>query len=249
MHALITGASSGIGKELAALLASKGYKLILCGRDQEALYQSRSDGIIIAGDLTTPPARQAVIAAIHQYKPQLIINNAGIGHYGKFEDVQKDRHLNMIELNISALVDITYEAISMFEETGIDGKIVNISSVAGFIVFPYHAVYSATKAFVTQFSQSVDAEVSEKGIRVLVSCPGVVKTKFRERAAEGKSKVEGNEAMTVSYAAKRIWNQIESEIAVDIFDWRYHLMVFACRYFIPTFVSNAFLKRKMKKYL
>ena len=111
----------------------------------------------------------------------------------------------------------------------------NISSAAAFQVFPYFSVYSASKAFVNQLSQSLDYELKPHGVRVLASCPGMVATQFRRRASGGfeAQPPSSSAVMTPYYAAQKIWSQIQKRKPLDIFNWKYGLMAFLSKYVLP----------------
>jgi short-subunit dehydrogenase len=124
----------------------------------------------------------------------------------------------------------------------------NISSAAGFLPTPSFAVYSASKAYVTHFSQSFDAEVKKHGIRVLVSCPGQIKTSFRERASLGLNKnQESFQSMSVEKAAKLILKQILHKKPVEIIDFRYRVLVFIARFLLPKDLVQKQMEAELEK--
>ncbi len=252
--ALITGASSGIGEALAKLLAEKGISLIIHGRDQEKLESLANDlrtlvpVEIVVADLTKPEERTKVIQAIHQAAPDLLINNAGMGLYGEALTFTTEDQMSMFRLNCDALLELTLEGARTLATHRRDGVILNVSSVAGFIPVPHFAIYSASKAFVTHVSESLDEELRLRGIRVLAACPGVVRTNFQKRAMRGGPKLPRQAAvMTPEYAAEQIWKQIESGQSVRTFNWVYRLTSFLVRYAVPrawlfTIVRSQFIK-------
>lgn len=239
--ALITGASSGIGMALAKRLAKEGITLILNGRDKGSLEQLArtlpTQCQSIVADLTKKEERQIVIDAIRRQKPDLVVNNAGMGIYGSGISNSVEKQQQLIDLNVSALQELTLIAAAVMKENKIKGTILNVSSVAGFQVMPYLATYSATKAYVTEFSQCLDFELKKDNIRVLTSCPGVVATKFRVRAGGSPKSKKQPMTMTAEYAAEQIWCQIQKGKRVHTFDWRYRLLVFIGRYLLPTAAS------------
>lgn len=236
-RALITGASSGIGLALAKLMASKGIPLVLTGRDEKKLLELARkldvDVQTIAADLSRPEERQLVIAAIHQLKPDLVVNNAGQGLYGEavFQDLTKQKQL--LEVNVNALHELTIEAVSTMKKEGMHGVVMNISSAAAFQVFPYFALYSATKSFVNQFSESLNAELNKDGIYVLTSCPGMVTTNFRVRSGGKVDNSKKRQFMAADFAAAEIWKQIQSKQSVRVFDWRYRFLTFLSKWIVP----------------
>ena len=187
--ALVTGATSGIGEAVARLLASKGISLILTGRNGEKLAQLSTELKVpvetVIADLSLPQDRAIVAAKIRTTVPDLIINNAGIGLYGEAVALSKEKQMDIVTLNVEALTDLTLESARVLSEAKRPGVILNVASAAAFTVFPQFALYSASKAFVVQLSESMDWELKSQGIRVLASCPGVVATNFRERAKGG----------------------------------------------------------------
>ncbi len=186
--ALITGASNGIGLELARIHAKRGGDLVLVARSQDKLNQladelrAQYDGIqiiVIAQDLTMPQAAQSVFAQTEQLGIQvdILINNAGFGGHGRFFERELAKEQQMIQLNIATLTGLTHLYLQGMVARR-RGKILNVSSTASFMPGPLQAVYYATKAYVTSFSQAVAEEVREFGITVTALCPGAVDTGF-----------------------------------------------------------------------
>ncbi len=187
---LITGASSGLGLEFAHILAKDSrYKTIVLvarredrlNRIAEKLTKLHPDKnfLVRKTDLTVVEERTALFEYIKKEELILecLINNAGFGSYGFFEDSDLNKELNMIELNCSALVDLTHRSLKgMLERKS--GFILNVSSMASFQGLPYLSTYSATKAFVTSFSLALATELSKSGIKVHALCPGPVPTEF-----------------------------------------------------------------------
>ncbi len=249
--ALITGATSGIGEALAKLLASKGIPLLLTGRNQaklEELKASLNTKVeILTANLSLKEDRKRLVTLMDKLKVDLVINNAGFGAYGEVVKADTNELLDMIELDVMAVVELTVEAAKSMSKNGQKGTIMNISSVAAFHILPNFAVYSASKAFLNTFSQAADFELEEKGIRVLASCPGRVTTAFQTRASHGKAKSEsGGVFMTSEFAADEIWRQIQSGKRIHSFDWRYRLSnLFAA--LVPTSWSARIGRKFMKK--
>jgi short-subunit dehydrogenase len=238
--ALVTGATSGIGEALVRLLAREGVETLSVGRNQGML--DSLPGKSLYTDLADD--RSELIHWIQENAPDLIVNNAGFGLYGKGVDLSVDEQLRMVEVNNKALLEITLEAAKALLKTGKPGVILNVASAAAFQPFPTLAVYAATKAFVVSLSESLDYELKSRGIRVLVSCPGMVATDFQNRAS-GKAIKKNKSYMTADYAAERIWNQILNEKGLEIFDWKTHLLVRLGQFLIP----NRFLAPLLKKIL
>lgn len=189
--ALITGASSGIGESFAKQLASQGMDLILVARSEEKL-QELADELriqhqvkvdVIPADLTEPSAVDRVFQKTEQLgrEVDLLINNAGVGIGGKLLKNGRSKVHDMIQLNVTALVELTQLYLPGMLQRG-GGAIINISSIAGLAPIPNMAAYGATKAFVLQFSQALWAEYHKQGIHVLAVCPGPTSTSFFQAA-------------------------------------------------------------------
>ncbi|MBE9129781.1 MULTISPECIES: SDR family NAD(P)-dependent oxidoreductase [unclassified Coleofasciculus] len=193
--ALITGASGGIGAAFAKKLAKRNTDLVLVARSQGKLeqlakqlydkYQIQAD--VIVQDLTEPDAAARVFEAVSQKNItiDLLINNAGFGDYGSFSQSSRTKQIKIVQLNVLALVDLTYQFLPQMQERG-SGSIINISSIAGFQPLPYLSVYSASKAFVTHFSEALWAENQHTGVKILAVCPGPTESNFFETAGFSK---------------------------------------------------------------
>ena len=192
--ALITGASAGIGEELARIHAQKGGDLILVARRRERLdslaEECRSEhGVdvqVIAADLAKPRAAQALFAKVEEQGlvVDVLINNAGFGGHGKFHEADLARERRMIQLNIMTLTELTHLFVQDMVERG-KGRVLNVGSTAGFLPGPLQAVYYASKAYVNSFSQAIANELEGTGVTVTVLCPGPVATEFQEAADLG----------------------------------------------------------------
>ncbi len=189
--ALITGASSGIGAAFAKALAMRQTNLVLVARAKDKLHllaqqlqeQYPIQIEVLAQDLAAPGAASSVFEAVTQKNIaiDLLINNAGFGDYGLFSESSLAKQLEMIQVNISALLELTYHFLPQMQQRG-SGGVINISSIAGFQPMPYMSVYAATKAFVLSFSEALWAENQDKGVKVLAVCPGPTQTDFFDRA-------------------------------------------------------------------
>jgi short-subunit dehydrogenase len=188
--ALITGASSGIGAETARLLAQKGLKVILVARRMEKLEQLADEIIqsggtarIIQTDLSRDEDIQGLLLQIHQggIQPDVLINNAGFGWYGYFADMPEQTAMEMLQVNVNAVVRLTREIIPHLQTKG-SGAIINVSSIAGGLPNQGIAIYAASKAFLDAFSTSLHREMKGSGVQVSVVRPGPVKTEFFQTA-------------------------------------------------------------------
>ena len=208
--ALVTGASSGIGETFARELASRKTNLILVARSQDKLeklatelsstYQIETE--VIVRDLTEPAAGQAVFDAVSAkgLTVDLLINNAGFGDYGAFGDRPLDKQLAMVQLNITAVVELTGLFLPLMQQRH-NGAIINVSSIAGFQPIPYMSVYAASKAFILNFSEALWAENKDSGVRILVACPGPTESKFYDRA-DFPDSATGLNSMTMASTEK-----------------------------------------------
>jgi|694.fasta_scaffold01263_43 short-subunit dehydrogenase len=252
--ALVTGASSGIGEALAKLLATKGINLILTGRNEARLkaleleLTAQVNVRIVTADLSLPEGRRKVIESIHQLAPDLVINNAGLGLYGEILTFETKDSMQVMEVDGMAVLELTIEAARTLVSKQSKGVILNVSSSAGFQIFPLFAVYASAKAFVTHFSESFDEEMQSKGIRILAACPGVIETNFQKRAG-GKAGDMQNVMMSAEYAAEQIWQQIVNKKKVNIFNWPYKILTFLSKYLLPRKLTVFVLRRAMEKRL
>lgn len=216
--ALVTGASTGIGAVFADKLAARGHDLVLVARSQdklEAIAQDLSQrynvaAVAIAQDLTTADAAAHLFTQLEQrgITVEVLVNNAGFGTYGEFGEGDLGTYLNMIQLNITVLVDLTYRCLQGMQARR-SGSILNISSTAAFQPIPYLGVYAATKAFVLSFSEALWYECKPYNVKVLGVCPGPTATEFFKTAAfpdtmqesMGQSYVTPEEVVTTALKA------------------------------------------------
>lgn len=184
---IITGASAGIGADLARVFARHGHRIVLVARREDRLI-ALADEIaatgasrpgILALDLARADAadRLAVYLEANNLDPEYVVNNAGFGLIGKAAELDRASQLRMIDLNVRALTDLSlYFCESLVRRRG---GILNVASVAGFLPGPNMAVYYATKAYVLSFSEALHRELRGKGVRVTALCPGPVPTEFQ----------------------------------------------------------------------
>ena len=208
--ALITGASSGIGKEFARYHAAKGGDLILTARRETELMALKAEleaaqkitAHVFALDLGVEGGADALVQAVTgaSLKVDILINNAGFGGHGLHVERDLASEQAMIDLNIKALVTLTHAFGQKMVAQG-GGKILNVGSTAGFMPGPKQAVYFATKAFVGSFSQAIDQELRDKGVTCTVLAPGYVETEFSQVAnLEGTDLVKDGGATAASVA-------------------------------------------------
>lgn len=195
--ALITGASGGIGYELAKLFARDHHNLILVARSADKLQQVAAElqthGVTvktIAIDLAQPPAPKFLFDQLQRERlaVDILINNAGYGAFGDFAQMPESEILGQIDLNIRALTELTRLFLPpMFSRRS--GRIMNVASTAGFQPGPLMAVYYATKAYVISFSEAIANELKNSGVTVTCLCPGATHTGFAQRAGNDKSRL------------------------------------------------------------
>ena len=193
---LITGASGGIGYELAKLFARDGYNLVLVARSAEKLaqvaneLQGRVSVRTVALDLGEAPAPKFLFDQMQceGIAIDILINNAGFGAYGEFAQMRHQEILGQINLNITALTELTRYFVQPMISRG-KGRIMTVASTAGFQPGPLMAVYYATKAYVISFSEAIANELRGSGVTVTCLCPGATQTGFAERAGNDKTRV------------------------------------------------------------
>lgn len=199
---LITGATSGIGLELAKLFAKDGNNLVIVARNSTELattvdvlkqQHQNIEILAISRDLFDPENAFAIYDELKQKEVtvNVLVNDAGQGLYGEFADTDLRKQLKIIQLNISSLVALTHLFLNDMLQRG-TGKILNLSSIAGKLPGPWQSVYHGTKAFVQSFTEAVRSEVKDKGIVVTALLPGATNTDFFNKAGMQDSKIVQN---------------------------------------------------------
>ena len=204
--ALITGATSGLGYEFVQLLAKDGYDLIVVARNELQLLKIEEEFpnlnvTPISKDLSKSGAVKEIIEELKDKELQVdvLINNAGFGLLGKFDELNGEQQIQMIQLNITALTELTHAILPQMKQRN-SGKIMNVASTAAFQPGPMMAVYYATKAYVLSFSEALVEELAGTGVSVTTLCPGATKTNFGSVANVEKTKMFSN-AMNASTVA------------------------------------------------
>lgn len=192
MTSLVTGASSGIGMAFARRLAARGDDLVVVARSEGRLKEladelqsgSGRDVEVLLADLTLADDVGRVEQRLQsdERPVELLVNNAGFGTAGTFVELPVGREDEEIRLNVLALMRLTHDALPGMLRRG-HGGVINVSSVGGFQAGPNNATYSATKAFVTSFSEAVHEELRGTGVNVLALCPGFTRTEFHQRGS------------------------------------------------------------------
>ena len=194
--AVITGASAGIGADLARVFAANGHALVLVARREDRLREladeiaatGRARPLVLPLDLGQRDAASALGKALadNNSEPQYVVNNAGFGLIGRAAELDRTQQLEMIDLNARALLDLSLAFVDSLERHR--GGILNVASVAGVLPGPGSAVYYASKAFALSFSEALHFELKPRGVRVTCLCPGPVSTEFQIRAGITESK-------------------------------------------------------------
>lgn len=194
--ALVTGASAGIGKDIAGLLAERGYDLILVARSEDRLTAladelAARNGIktrVIAHDLSVPGSVAQLMNRVGSDVAdiEVLINNAGFGVAGLFADTDSRRLTEMVQLNVTTLMELTRAVLPSMKTRG-NGYIMNVASAVAFQPCPHFAAYGATKAFVLSLSQALSVELSGTGVSVTAVCPGSTATEFHQVAGSDRS--------------------------------------------------------------
>lgn len=187
--ALVTGASSGIGSELAKVFAARGYHLVLVARDENRLKQLAEElrarhsiqAQALAKDLRSPAAPKDLFDALGDFPISILVNNAGFGVFGRFARESLQAQTDMMQVNMTALVQLTHRFLQPMLARG-SGRILNVASTAAFQPGPMINIYYASKAFVYSFSCALAEELKGTGVSVTALCPGTTRTEFFTRA-------------------------------------------------------------------
>ena len=209
MKALITGASSGIGKDMAIYLDSLGYELILVARDEEKLKKlcgSLNKAKYYAYDLCDVNNMYKLYEDTKNEKIDFLINNAGFGLFGYFDETDLDKELRMIDLNIKSVHVLTKLYLKDFIKRD-SGHILNVASSAGFLVGPYLSTYYASKNYVLKLTMAISEELSRKKSKVKISalCPGPVDTNFNKVAGGSFNTKSAKSSYVSKYAIDKMF--------------------------------------------
>lgn len=207
---LVTGASSGIGLELARCFAADGSNLILVARTTAAMErlaaefrrERKIEVQVVTADLSKPGASQAIFDAMQGRGAvvDVLVNNAGFGLHGAFAELPLTRQLEMIQVNVTSLVALTGLFVPGMVQRG-RGGVLNVGSVAGFLPGPYMAIYYATKAFVESFSEALFEELRGTGVNVTNLCPGPTESNFSKIARAYRSRAHQTSKMSAAEVA------------------------------------------------
>lgn len=244
--ALVTGASSGIGKEFAQRLAALGMHLVLTSRREDEMRRLADDldtrhGTrceIIPMDLAVPGHAARLVEEIvrRQIDIELLINNAGFAVVGTFSETDVERIAQLVQLNVAALTDLTYRLAAPMVERG-HGGIINVASNAAFQPVAYMSAYSASKSYVLHFSEALWAELRDFGVTVHALCPGTTETEFFEQAGVPEW-LKSHSSHSVEEVVKQGLRSLEKKKLYVVVGWKNYLLSFLSRFAPRKMVVN-----------
>lgn len=235
--ALVTGASTGIGRELVSLLAADGFDLILVARQRDALesvaapWRAKGRTVdVLPTDLARPGAAQDLLAQVKQLGRPLdvLINNAGFGSSGAFHEIQAGKDAELLQLNVVALTELCRLFLPDMVARK-QGRILNVASLAAFQPGPYMAAYCASKAYVLSLSEAINGELAGTGVTVSALCPGPVLTEFQKRAECERSPLFRGKLLDATTVARIGYHGMMKGKAVILPGWKTKLMAFSTR--------------------
>ncbi|MEO5680984.1 MAG: SDR family NAD(P)-dependent oxidoreductase [Chitinophagaceae bacterium] len=230
---LITGASGGIGLDIARLMATKNYQLTLVSRNEEKLKKAVSElpgggHSFFVADLTEAKDLDRLVSHLSVSKFDILINNAGAGLYGKFINIPLKDQLSIMHLNMDAIVVLSY---TFLQKAKVGDSLVNIASLLGHSSFPGSSVYAATKSFVANFSESVWYEFKKKGIYVMSFNPGATKSDFHLHAGKQVSAYPAFVLSSVEDVAKELVTALEKRQKPRVMQgWKNRIMMFMFKF-------------------
>ena len=234
--AVVTGATAGIGAAFARRLAQDGYELVTVARD-EARLREQAEALgtpveVLAADLGTPAGQELVAARLTDAdRPvDLLVNNAGLSLNTPFLRSTPEKEAKLLELNVHAVMRLTLAALPPMVQRR-SGAVINVSSVSGFGAAMPGSTYPASKAWVTNFSESVALSVARYGVRVMALCPGYVRTEFHQRAGIDMSKTPEWLWLDADDVVADALRHLRRGKVVSVPDWKYKVAVFGLRHF------------------
>jgi short-subunit dehydrogenase len=247
---LITGASSGIGFEMAKVFAKNEYNLILVARRTEPMQElakmfPNQKIQVISKDLSQIEDCKDLVQELHNTQIDILVNNAGFGDHGEFQDTDVNRQLSMINLNISALTYLTHIFGSKMVAAK-HGKIINVASIVAFMPGPTMATYFASKAFVLSFSQALAKEWGKYDVQVLALCPGATSSGFQESSNLLKTNFGQNKNIPSSAeVAQYAFDQLMKGKTLAIHGFRNKVITFLPR-ILPRSIYLSIIENVMK---
>lgn len=239
-YVLITGTTSGLGREFARLFAQNGCNIVAVARNEILLQQQKQElerqfgieMVYVVKDLSAENSAQEVYDEIKHkgINIDILINNAGFGSFGRYIDVDWQRQKGLASVNMLAVMQLSYLFGKDMDRRG-EGKIVNIASIASFQAGPYMAMYYASKAFVRSFSEALHEEMKSSGVSVTAICPGPVATNFERNAHMINSAMFTRlRVYTPEVVAAKSYRAIMNNKAVYVVGWPNKLLVFLARF-------------------
>lgn len=254
-YTLITGASGGIGMELAKIMAERGHSLVLAARSEASLNNLKNEILnsynvdiqVLIADLSKPHSASMLFFEIENrgIEIEILVNNAGFGDFGLFYKSSLEKQLEMMQLNMNSLTELTRLFLPKMVENRY-GKILNVASVAAFQPGPLMSVYFATKAFVLHFSEAIANELKDFGVSVTVLCPGPTKTNFDKAAEVGDSPMFKGKLPSAAEVALFGYKKMMRGKVVAIHGFKNKMMVFSGR-LAPRKIVTAITRKFMEK--
>ena len=249
---LITGASSGIGLELAKCFAADGSRLVLVARNTPALEtlagelrrDCKIEAIVLTADLSLPETSGKIYSELkgRGIVVDILVNNAGFGSHGLFSELPLQKQLQMIQVNVTAQVELTGLFLPGMVERRLGG-VLNVASVAGFVPGPGMAVYYATKAFVLSFTEALAGELAGTGVKVMALCPGSTETNFGKIARVNGARLVRVASMTAKEVVIQGHQAFRGGREVTVSGWKNRLLVLLVR-----LMPRQFVRRIVKKF-
>ena len=232
-RALVTGATSGLGAEFARQLAGRGHDLVLVARDVARLRARAAelaavDVEILPADLATDIGCTKTAERLERPDIDVLVNNAGLGTYVPFGAGDLAVEERQLDLNVRAVLRLSHAAVRSMTGRG-SGLIINVSSVAGFVPRASNATYSASKAWVTQFSEGLALQLADTDVSVTAVCPGFVRTEFHQRAQADMSHVPDRMWLSAEDVVREGLADAFAGRTISVPSRRYHAMVLAAR--------------------
>jgi len=244
---LITGASAGIGTELARVFAANGHRLALTARRADRLEALADEltsrcgkkPIVIACDLQQADAGERIAAALAAEEVELdnLVNNAGFGVFGDAIERDRDEQVGIVDVNVRALTDLSLRFADQLIRN--KGGLLNVGSVAGFLPGPGMAVYYASKAYVISLTEALRAELAPRGVRVTVLCPGPVQTEFQGRAGVGSGHDTAMLNVPAADVARQAYRGLMANKRAVLPGLGIKIVPFALRFFPRGFIQSA----------
>ncbi len=252
MNVLITGASSGIGLELAKVFAREGNDLVLVARGKQKMEalagelrsQYKINVRVIEKDLSVDGSAEEVFGELANEQIDILVNNAGIGDFGLFKDAGWEKYERMMHLNMLTLTHLTKLFLPQMLERGL-GKILNVASTAAFMPGPLMSVYFATKAYVLSFSEALANELEGTGVQVNTLCPGATKTEFAKTSEIDSDGFFSDKIPTGEEVAEFAYAELMAGKRLSVHGFKNRMLIFVTK-FVPRLVVMKMTRRIME---